>query len=598
MKLPTLIVAVLVMATAFLIVGSVALAQSGASAPATGDIAVRDGINPGEVVVSWDAVTGATHYRIGYVNMETDYPLAKSSVTGDWINAFIYVDENARNVQVANGRAEYTVRRLEQGVRHAFTVLTSNSFVDTGAAGSVNSTFVWPPIGSRWEFHTVADRGGATAPTPGFDFVSMYPNCDAVRAHYPGGVRQGSPIYRPALDPDGDGLACEPAGNSGTPVSGGPLAPLSTTIMSSSTTASTIVELRLTIDSLPADMPVGSSIVLYLEDDFQEPGFISASGVYFVSSPARVSTGNGARVYATNNPEISTSDYFTANKDDIGIQVRVPDMCTNATDECEGPNGLRAGDTVTMVIQKSAGIRNPSEAGTHSVGVSILGPVDRVGAPMYRDDMINGAPLETFAKISLSDPDNTRGYEMTVTGFGFNNGTSALVYVLHDPSVTSDMLSGEAEKALCRRIVDEGVLAGSAIVGSDDRVAVTFEVTVPPFGPGNTNYLCMMDGEGRMSDTDVEDFLLEPTIRVVPSVVRTGDTVTVFAQDFPNPGATFTGITLAGLLSVPGATGTRVGADGSATATFIVPSGVIGTVRLQAEWSGTRGKSTKITIIQ
>ena len=152
----------------------------------------------------------ATHYRIGYVNMETDYPLAKASVSGDWINAFIYVDEDARNLRVSNGRTEYTVRRLEQGVRHAFTVLTSNNFVDTGAAGSVNSEFSWPS-NPRWEFHTVADRGGAPAPSPAVDYVTLYPNCDAVRAHFPGGVKQGSPIYRASLDGDGDGIACEPA---------------------------------------------------------------------------------------------------------------------------------------------------------------------------------------------------------------------------------------------------------------------------------------------------------------------------------------------------------------------------------------------------
>ena len=213
MKSLKLTAAALVMATAFLVAGSVALAQSGTSAPATGNIAVRDGINPGEVVLSWDAVPDATHYRIGYVNMVTDYPLAKASVTGDWINAFVYVDEYARNIPVSNGRAEYTVRRLQQDARHAFTVLTSNNFVDTGAAGSVTSEFSWPS-NPRWDFHTVADRGGATAPS--FDFVSMYPDCDAVRAHYPGGVRQGSPIYRLALDRDRDGIACEPTDTGGT----------------------------------------------------------------------------------------------------------------------------------------------------------------------------------------------------------------------------------------------------------------------------------------------------------------------------------------------------------------------------------------------
>ena len=131
-----------------------------AATPATGNIQVRDGTNPGEVIISWDHVPQATHYRIGYVNMVTDYPLAKASVTGDWINAFIYVDENARNVPVSNGRAEYTVRRLEQNVRHAFTVLTSNRFTDTGDGGSVNSAFSWPS-NPRWKFHKVADRGGA-----------------------------------------------------------------------------------------------------------------------------------------------------------------------------------------------------------------------------------------------------------------------------------------------------------------------------------------------------------------------------------------------------------------------------------------------------
>ena len=319
----------LVLATA-LLGGGVAFAQSGNPAPATDNLTVRDGPNPGEIIIAWDHVPQATHYRIGYVNMQTDYPLAKSSVTGDWINAFIYVDENARNIQVANGRAEYTVRRLEQGVRHAFTVLTSNSFVDTGGGGSVSSEFSWPS-NPRWEFHTVADRGGAcpmscpgsqTPATPdvgarislsdvdntrgyrltvagaGFSsgatatvyvlnrpptyaekirnegacravvaegiaagsaqvgtdgnvaitfevtepvfkpgrvnhicaadstgraavwdvevfeleisLVSLYPNCDAVRAHYPGGATRGSPIYRPTLDRDGDGIACEP----------------------------------------------------------------------------------------------------------------------------------------------------------------------------------------------------------------------------------------------------------------------------------------------------------------------------------------------------------------------------------------------------
>ena len=183
--------------------------------------------------------------------------------------------------------------------------------------------------------------------------------------------------------------------------------------------------------------------------------------------------------------------------------------------------------------------------------------------------------IVTVAKITLSDVDNKRGYEMTVTGSGFNDGTSASVYVLHIPGGTAagkwdaldcermkdavgmdddaycemyagltdtqkatvrgiDYTTGAAEIAFCRGIIANGTEVGGALVGSDDKVAVTFEVTAPTFGPGNTNYICMVDGEGRMSNTDVEDFNLEPSIKVVPATVNSGDTVNVFAQDFSN----------------------------------------------------------------
>ena len=153
--------------------GQIAAARTTAQAgaPATGNIEVRDGVNPGEAIISWDAVPQATHYRIGYVNMVQDYPLAKASVTGEWIEAFVYVDVNARNFTISGSRVEYTLRRLAQGDRHAFTVLTSDNFADTGGGGNVSSTFFWPPSGSRWEFHEVADLGGA-CPTTGVPIVT------------------------------------------------------------------------------------------------------------------------------------------------------------------------------------------------------------------------------------------------------------------------------------------------------------------------------------------------------------------------------------------------------------------------------------------
>ena len=69
-------------------------------------------------------------------------------------------------------------------------------------------------------------------------------------------------------------------------------------------------------------------------------------------------------------------------------------------------------------------------------------------------------------------------------------------------------------------------------MGSDDKVTIVAEVTVPTFGAGNVNQICMVDGENRYS-SDIDDFNLQPSIRVVPNMVSSGDTVNVFAQDYP-----------------------------------------------------------------
>ncbi|HVM23222.1 MAG TPA: excalibur calcium-binding domain-containing protein [Sphingomicrobium sp.] len=39
---------------------------------------------------------------------------------------------------------------------------------------------------------------------------AYYPNCDAARAAGKAPIFRGQPGYRPALDADGDGIACEP----------------------------------------------------------------------------------------------------------------------------------------------------------------------------------------------------------------------------------------------------------------------------------------------------------------------------------------------------------------------------------------------------
>ena len=367
-------------------------------------------------------------------------------------------------------------------------------------------------------------------------------------------------------------------------------------ITSDSSSGGSAPEFQVVIDSLPTNLAVGSSIVLYLEDDYQEPATIPASSVYFVAeNPTSPQTGNGARVYTIIAPNIATDAYFDADKDDISIRVFIPDMCTNATDACEGPNGPTRGQKLTMVVEDSSGIKNPTEQGSHSAAYAILGPTDSVPGPAAVNKDFE---LPTWAKISLSDVDNIRDYELTITGSGFNNGTTASAYVLQAASAPANCAALVADPASTR--------IGSGLVGSDDKVVITAEVTVPTFGAGNVNQICMVDGENRYS-SDIDDFKLEPSIKVVPSSVNSGDTVNVFAQDYPAGGGGFVELKLAGQV-VNSATVTvnavAVRAtsltDGAATATFDVPGSVggkplQGTVRVDATW-GTTTEDAKITV--
>ena len=288
-------------------------------------------------------------------------------------------------------------------------------------------------------------------------------------------------------------------------------------------------------------------------------------------------------MYTTIAPKVDNDAYFDADKSDISIRVFIPDMCTSSTDDCQGPNGVDAGQKLTMVVEDGSGIKNPTEAGSHSAAYAILDPTDSVPGPAAVN---KDYELKTVAKIKLSDVNNSRGYELIVTGSGFNDGTTATAWVLGRKPTTAewwdelncaemkaavmgktpapvdtntdgmgycklspglkssdsvrwavveglDTTKGYAEIGVCRVVIDKGTAAGSGLVGSNDTVDVSFEVTVPTFNAGKNNYICMNDGEDRRSDTDVEDFELESSIEVVPSTVSSGDTVNVFARDFP-----------------------------------------------------------------
>ncbi len=412
------------------------------------------------------------------------------------------------------------------------------------------------------------------------------------------------------------------------------------------------------IKDLKTSLPGGASVVLFLEDDFQVPDSIPASSIYFVANdPTTVATGNGAPVYATLLPVIETDDYFDDDKDDISIRVQIPDMCLGNSDACAGHNPPIIGQNLTMVIMSSSGIKNPSEAGMHSVAFDVLGfndplPgwINRLSYPGGTERSAAGRTIgnalgvsvRTAAKISLSEVDGGRGDQLTVTGYGFNDGVTADAYVnqrkaaefavakwwntlncdgmkdaigggqdscfnyaLDTDGMTytiADRNQAASDDVFKKRLCDVGIIragkrVGSAIVGSDNKVAITFEVTVPAFKPGNDNLICVMDGDGRRSRDDIEDFELTPSISVLPAAARAGEPVAILAQDIPTAGACLTELKLAGK-AVPPA-GIRQSCSGLPT--FDLPpmlggKPLGGTVRVDAVF-GSQSADSKVTIL-
>ena len=108
-----------------------------------------NGSNPGEVVITWDAPPGAIYYRIGCVNSVRDVPRALASITGDWSEAFLYFDVDARNLDPV--RPSYIFPGLQEGTLHACTV---------GVNDSRRGEPIWP-TDPGWQYLTITDHGGA-----------------------------------------------------------------------------------------------------------------------------------------------------------------------------------------------------------------------------------------------------------------------------------------------------------------------------------------------------------------------------------------------------------------------------------------------------
>ena len=81
--------------------------------------------NGGEIVISWDKVSGAQYYTVGWVNWTKGKPV--SDAGGDWLSLFHYTT-------VLGSETSYTVKGLEEGQDH-YAIIKATDAADRFGGG-------------------------------------------------------------------------------------------------------------------------------------------------------------------------------------------------------------------------------------------------------------------------------------------------------------------------------------------------------------------------------------------------------------------------------------------------------------------------------
>ena len=374
--------------------------------------------------------------------------------------------------------------------------------------------------------------------------------------------------------------------------------PAGTMLKSSSSTGSAGVKLTLTIP-LTENLNSGSWVELYLENDYQEPGDISTADVIFSATDGTPSTagtpssttGDGG-TFDASAVEIDDGGKIGTEEDVVVISAKIPDM--DPRDDYYGYPGV--GQTLTMVVRTSAGIKNPSEQGMHSTGFAIIGGTDDRAdvADTKLDD------LPTWAKISLSAKDGGRGKEITITGTGFNNDRNAEAFVLVADAKPVDE-DGDDD---CMALVDhdDSESLGTATVGSDNKFSIVFTVHQDEFNAGKVNWICAKDsesaGDGNRYSSDVDGFEVKDSLSITPATVASGEEVTLKPRDFTSDTLKYVylGGTEAKNTLMCCGSGDPVQRDGTSDYVFDMPGGYSGSLSITVKYSDDAEASATITV--
>ena len=251
----------------------------------------------------------------------------------------------------------------------------------------------------------------------------------------------------------------------------------------------------------------GSIITLSPENAFGVPSSIATTDIVMTSS---VLTNASGAANVRVHPKNVTVEFTGAKLNNPLIHLEIPDMdptvTGTGTNMFAGSQGIGANSTVTITIAQSAGITNPTESDSPTIAVT--------GTGYGAGTATAGTTLPR--KLTTSTTSTSRGGSVTITGYGFKNGTTATVFI--DADGGKDLDSGEVQLA-------------EAVVASDDTFAATFSLTVPPFSVAANSSINAVDGKGNSSPTSVSVGVSDKII-ISPTTAAVGETVQITLQDF------------------------------------------------------------------
>ena len=240
------------------------------------------------------------------------------------------------------------------------------------------------------------------------------------------------------------------------------------------------LEVELKDFGVPSSVDAGS-ITVSVKGDYDSDGVLGGGDAD--------TTSDGRQAFDTTVTNTAESVTVDGEKLIIGLKVASDDFVNTIPEKA----------SVTVVLQQSAGITNPTEAKS------------------YDEVEVNGVAAVAIPinlKLSLSEDEGGRNDTITVTGKGFKDGTTMTAYKMTNAGDDFTLAQG-----LC-----------SAQVGSDDVGKCSFDVTSPLFKSG-PNYINVKDGRNQ-SVAASKTFTLEPSIAVTPGQASIGDSVQVQMYDF------------------------------------------------------------------